>query len=146
MTTAQLLSYMREHPFAVQASVSPTGAAQAAVVGIVVSNDFEVFFDTRTTSRKAQNLRHNPQIALVIGGNTVDDERSAQFEGIADEPSGAELRRLKELYFAAFPDGRERESWPDITYFRARPSWIRYTDFNRDPPETIEFDHAALGV
>jgi hypothetical protein len=146
MTTAELLGFLREHRFAVQASVSPTGTAQAAVVGIVVSDDFEVFFDTSATSRKAENLRCDPRIALVIGGTTAGDERSAQYEGIADEPPGAELRRLKELYFASFPDGREREAWPEITYFRARPLWIRYTDFNQDPPATIEFDPAALGV
>jgi Pyridoxamine 5'-phosphate oxidase len=126
----------------VQASVSPTGAAKAAVVGIVVSDDFEVFFDTSATSRKVENLRRDPR---VIGGTIAGDERSAQYEGIADEPTGAELRRLKELYFASFPDGREREAWPEIAYIRARPSWIRYTDFNQDPPATIEFDPAALG-
>jgi general stress protein 26 len=146
MTAADLLTFMREHRFAVQASVSPTGAAQAAVVGFVVTDDFEVFFDTSDTSRKVNNFRRNPQVALVIGGTTVGDERSVQYEGTVDEPTGLELRRLKELYFESFPDGREREAWPSITYIRARPRWIRYTDFNREPPETIEFHVAELGV
>jgi hypothetical protein len=52
---------------------------------------------------------------------------------------------LKELYFESFPDGRERQAWPGITYIRTRPRWIRYTDFNQDPPETVEFDRLALG-
>ena len=118
MTAAELLSFMRQHPLAVQSSVSSADAAQAAVVGIAVSDRFEVFFDTRDRSRKVDNLRRNPKIALVIGGATVGDERSVQYEGVADEPSGAELRRLKDLYFASFPDGRARESWPGITYIR----------------------------
>jgi hypothetical protein len=82
---------------------------------------------------------------LVIGGTTAGDERTVQYEGVADEPTGAELRRLKELYFESFPDGRERQAWPGITYIRTRPRWIRYTDFNQDPPETVEFDRLALG-
>jgi general stress protein 26 len=92
---------------AVQASVSAADGAQAAVVGIVASDDLELFFDTDGTSRKVSNLRRNPKIAFVIGGTTDGDERCVQYEGVADEPNGAELTRLKELYFESFPDGRE---------------------------------------
>jgi general stress protein 26 len=146
MTAAELLSFMREHLMAVQASVSTSGAAQAAAVGIVVTDDFEILFDTVDESRKVENLRRNPRIAFVIGGMAAGDERTVQYEGLADEPTGAELERLKQLYFASFPDGRERQDWPGITYVRARPIWIRYSDFNPDPPEIIEFDRAGLGL
>jgi len=146
VTTAELLSFMREHSLAVQASVSAAEGPQAAVVGIVVGDDLEVFFDAADTSRKVNNLRRNPRIALVIGGTIGGDERTVQYEGVADEPTGAELQRLKRLYFESFPDGRERQTWPGITYIRTRPTWIRYTDFNREPPESIEFDLAELGV
>jgi general stress protein 26 len=145
MTAAELLSFMRKHSMAVQASVSTTGSAQAAAVGIVVTDDFEVFFDTVDESRKVENLRHNPRIAFVIGGTAAGDERTVQYEGEADEPTGVELRRLKEFYFESFPDGRERQGWPGITYVRARPMWIRYSDFTRDPPEIAEFHRVELG-
>jgi hypothetical protein len=49
------------------------------------------------------------------------------------------LERLKELYFLQFPDGRDRQSWPGLVYVRARPGWIRFSDFNRVPPEIVEF-------
>lgn len=91
-----------------------------------------------------QNLRANPRIAFVIGGMTAGDERSVQYEGIADEPSGDELARLKSGYFEVFPDGRARQSWHGITYVRARPMWVRYVDFNREPPQIAEFDAAML--
>lgn len=146
MTAAELLSFMREHPLVVQASVSPFGSAQAAVVGIVVTDDFDVFFDTLDQSRKVENLRRNPRIAFVIGGTAAGAERTVQYEGLADEPTGAELKRLQELYFESFPDGRERQRWPGITYIRARPTWIRYSDFDPGPPEIIEFDRAQLGL
>jgi hypothetical protein len=133
---------MREYSLAVQASVSAAGGVQAAVVGIVVTDRFELFFDTVDTSRKVANLRGNPTIAFVIGGATGGDERTVQYEGISDEPAGAELRRLQALYFESFPDGRKRQSWPGITYIRTKPTWIRYSDFNRDPPEIVEFDLA----
>lgn len=146
MTTAELLSFMREHPLAVEASVTADDRPQAAAVGIVITDDFEIFFDTDGASRKVDNLRGNPRIAFVIGGSIAGEERTVQYEGVADEPAGPELRRLKALYFETFPDGREREAWPGITYIRARPTWIRYTDFGREPPESAEFGRAELGV
>jgi Pyridoxamine 5'-phosphate oxidase len=130
---------------AVQASVSAAGAPQAAVVGIAVTDDLEIFFDAVETNRKVDNLRLKPKIAFVIGGTSGGDERTVQYEGISDEPTGAELRRLKELYFASFPDGRERQTWAGITYIRTRPTWIRYSDFSQVPPEIVGFDLVELG-
>ena len=142
MTRVNLLAFMREHRMAVQASVSSPGAPQAAVVGIVVTDEFEIFFDTLATSRKATNLRSNPRVAVVIGGPGNGEERTVQYEGVADEPVGAELARLKELYFRYFPDGRDREALPDIMYVRVTPRWVRYSDFSRSPWDIVEFDFA----
>jgi hypothetical protein len=139
MTRSELLRFLRGHTLAVQASVSPSLASQAAVVGFVVTDDFELFFDTLDVTRKAVNLRQNPRIAFVIGGLTNGDERTVQYEGVADEPTGAELEHLKEFYFIRFPDGRERQKWRGLTYFRARPRWIRYSDYNQAPPIIVEF-------
>jgi uncharacterized protein YhbP (UPF0306 family) len=140
----KLLAFLRQELYAVQASVSVHGAPQAAIVGIIVSDRFEVFFDTLTSSRKTVNLRHNSAAALVIGPATAGAERTVQFEGAADEPTGTELERLLELYFARFPDGRERQRWPGITYWRVSPTWLRYSDFSFDPPEIMEFTTSDL--
>jgi general stress protein 26 len=131
MTRAQLVAFLRKHPLAVEASVAPTGDPQAAVVGIAVSDDLELVFDTLGNTRKAANLRRDPRIALVIGW---DQEQTVQLEGLADEPAGDALARLQAVYFAAFPDGPSRLSWPGITYFRVRPTWVRYSDFRGAEP------------
>jgi len=128
MTQGDLLTFLRSHRLAIQASASADGAAQAAVVGFAVSDRFDFVFDTLGTTRKAANLRRDPRIALVIGW---DDEQTVQVEGLADEPSGDELARLKAVYFAVYPDGVERQIWQGITYFRVRPRWMRYSDFRR---------------
>ena len=103
---AELLAFMRQERYAVQASTSCSGEPQAAIVGIVVSEHFEVFFDTLDTSRKAANLRRNPSVAFVIGPVLANSARTVQLEGTADEPTGPELERLLKLYFATFPDGK----------------------------------------
>lgn len=139
-----LLTFMRQELYAVQASVAADGAPQAAIVGVVVSDQFEVFFDTLADSRKAINLRRNPVTALVIGPAATGSERTVQLQGNADEPRGTDLERLLELYFARFPDGRERRQWPGVTYWRVRPTWIRHSDFSTNPPEIVEFGPADL--
>jgi nitroimidazol reductase NimA-like FMN-containing flavoprotein (pyridoxamine 5'-phosphate oxidase superfamily) len=140
MDKDQLLTFLRSHTLAVQSSVSTQNDPQAAVVGFAITDDFEFVFDTVDSTRKIDNLRRNPSIALTIGGLTDGDERTVQCNGIADEPSGDELSSLKDVYFSVFPDGKDRQSWRGITYVRVRPIWIRFSDFNKDPPEVVEFD------
>jgi hypothetical protein len=140
MSRTELLEFMRTHTNAVQASVSPTGTAQAAVIGIAVTDSFEIVFDSVDTTRKVKNLLLNPSIAFVIGGWTPGDERTVQYEGVVDKPEGAELERLKSIYYAKFPTGRLRLSWPGITYLRVRPTWIRYRNFNQVPLTVLELD------
>ena len=139
MQAEELLRFIREHRLAVEASVSASFAAQAAVVGFAISDEFEIIFDTLDYTRKVPNIRRNPKVALAIGGLTPGDERTAQYEGLADEPTGAELERLTEIYYRVYPDGRARRSWPGLIYVRVRPTWIRYSDFNVDPPQIVEF-------
>jgi bifunctional enzyme CysN/CysC len=136
-----ILAFLRGHRLCVQASVSPSGVAQAAVVGFAVSDDLEIVFDTIGTSRKMKNLRRDPRVAIVVGW---DDEVTAQIEGLADEPDGAELARLKAVYFQVYPDGVGRQAWKDITYVRVRPTWVRYSDF-RAGGRIFELHEADLG-
>jgi general stress protein 26 len=138
MTRDQVLAFVQRHKLAVQASVSGSGAPQAAVVGYVASDDFELFFDTLGTSRKAENLRRDPRIALVIGWD-FEEACTVQLEGLVDAPQGQDLERLKALYFASFPDGRERERQPEIRYLRVRPHWVRFSDFRGAEPVIEEF-------
>jgi pyridoxine/pyridoxamine 5'-phosphate oxidase len=134
MDRQSLLAFARTAKFWVEASASAAGAPQAAVVGVAVSDDFELVFDTIGTTRKAKNLRANPHIALVMW----NDAKTLQIDGIADEPTDVELARIKKVYFATFTDGPEREGWADITYFRVRPTWIRYSDFGGASPTIVE--------
>jgi len=144
MDAKELLEFLRRHRLAVQASVSATNGPQAAVVGFAVTDQFEIVFDTLDSSRKARNLRQNSRLALVIGGSNDGEEQTVQYEGIADEPSGAELERLKQVYYAAYPDGPSRLSWPGLIYVSVRPTWIRYSNYSVDPPEIIEFSAQQL--
>lgn len=144
LTRAGLLDFLRSHRYAVEASVAVGGGVQAAVVGIAVSDAFEIVFDTLETTRKARNLVVDPRIALVIGGLLDGEERTVQYEGTTDRPAGAELRAAQELYFRTFPDGRERLAWPGLLHLRARPQWLRYSDYRTAHPVIVELGRAEL--
>lgn len=132
MERDDLLAFLRAQKWAMEASVSVHGTPQAAVIGIAVTDDLEIVFDTNEAARKTANLRRNPRVALVVGW---DDARTVQLEGLADEPRGAELERLKAVYFARFPDGPERAAREPLTYFRVRPRWVRVSDFTGPEPK-----------
>lgn len=146
MTRAELLALMRRHRVAVQASVSGSGAPEAAVVGVAVSDDFEIVFDTLDTSRKAHYLRQNPRIALVLSGWASGEQDTIQYEGLADVPDGAELERIKALYFSVYPDGRDRLAWPGLIHVRVRPTWVRYSGFSQVPARILEFSADDLAA
>lgn len=140
MTGAALLEFLRRHRLGVVSTVSPEGAPQAAVVGVAFTDRLEVIFDTTDATRKCANLRRNPRVAIVVGW---DEEITAQLEGVADEPTGAERDRILAAYFVPYSDGRDRLSWPGITHFRVRVAWARYSDF-REGGEIVEFGESDL--
>lgn len=128
------MELLRRHKLAVIASLADDGAPQAALVGVAVSERLEIIFDTLTSTRKFHNIVRDGRVALVMG----EGELTIQIEGLADVPGDADLERLHEVYFATYPDGRDRIAWPDITWLRVRPSWIRVADYTASPPAITE--------
>lgn len=149
ISRADLVKFLREVPLLTLATLSPDGAPQAALLGVAVSDDLELVFDTLETTRKFRNIRRDPRVAFVFGkaGGYVSgkhDERTLQYEGIAEIPTGDDLKRAQALYFGLFPEGRERLKWPHITYVRAWPSWVRFSDYDRNPPVIAELGGEEL--
>ena len=134
MTPSDFLAFLRQHRLAVLSTVRD-GAPQAALVGIAVTDAFEIVFDTVTGSRKYANLLADPRVALVAGW---DYGKTLQIEGTADVLADEYLAAFKDVYFAVWPDGRERQRWPDTAYVRVRPRWLRYADYAQSPPQIEE--------
>jgi pyridoxine/pyridoxamine 5'-phosphate oxidase len=135
MTKEGLFRFIATHKLAVLGTVSPSGGPQAAVVGIAVTPELELVFDTVKTSRKYANLAADPTIAFVIGG---DEEITVQYEGTAEELRQERDSRYFDIYFKTWPECREHLAWPDIVHFLVRPRWIRYSDFNKSSFEISE--------
>ena len=134
MTKDFIYEFIIRHNLGVVSTISLNNKPEAALVGIAVSKELEIIFDTVKASRKYHNLLQSSSVAVVIGW---DNETTLQYEGTATELNGADAQYYKEIYFEVYPDGRERDkTWPDIVHFKITPKWIRYSNFN--DPVTIE--------
>jgi pyridoxine/pyridoxamine 5'-phosphate oxidase len=130
----ELVALLRRFRMGVVSTVSEAGQPQAATVGVAVGDALELVFDTLTTTRKYANLVREPRVAVVMG----EGELTVQLEGRADVPVGDERKRVQDIYFATWPDGRDRAAWPHITWVRIQPTWIRVSDFAATPPSIRE--------
>jgi Pyridoxamine 5'-phosphate oxidase len=127
MDRAALYSFMARSRYGVVSSIAGDGSPQSALVGIAITPELEIIFDTVKSSRKYPNLKARPACSFVVGWV---GEQTIQFEGAAFEPKGEDLKRYQQIYFAVWPDGPARMSWPGIAYFVVRPRWIRYSDYD----------------
>jgi hypothetical protein len=138
MTEADVYAFLAEYRLGVLSTIHGKGAPESAVIGFAVTPELEIIFDTGKSARKYPNLIARPECSFVVW----DGERTVQYEGIAQELQSPALERYQKIYFKAFPDGPERMSWPGITYFVVRPTWIRYSDYNPGSRHFQEFSFA----
>jgi pyridoxine/pyridoxamine 5'-phosphate oxidase len=141
MTEAELFTFMAKQKLGVLATISQTASPESALVGIAITPQLEIVFDTVKSSRKYPNLITRPACSFVIGG-WGSGEQTVQYEGQAEELKSPQLEHYQATYFKAWPDGPARMSWPGIVYFVVRPTWIRYSDFDQNPPLIREFSFA----
>ena len=85
----------------VVATVSPDGAPSARMVLLKGLTDGGFAFFTNTTSRKADDLAHEPRCALLFPWHPL--ERQIRVEGVAARLSDAEVA----AYFAVRPRGSQ---------------------------------------
>jgi hypothetical protein len=109
MDRIALHSFMARHRYGVISSTSGDNTPQSALVGIAITPDLEIIFDTVKSSRKYRNLIARSACSFVVGWA---GEQTAQFEGHATEPNGPALKRYQEMYFTVWPEGRAHLNWP----------------------------------
>lgn len=133
-----LLRFARAHRLAVVATNSPAGQPQASVVRFVATDGFELIIDSQGTARKVRNLRNNPSAGVTIGW---DDLQTLQIDGVGKIQQGDDLERAKRLYESHFPERyRARQALEDLVYIRITPTWMRFSDFRRNPADVFTLD------
>src|SRR5438105_8480062 len=67
MTKADIYQFIAKQKLGVLATLSSDGSPQSALVGIAVTPELEIIFDTVKSSRKFQNLMSNSECSFVGG-------------------------------------------------------------------------------
>lgn len=126
---------MNSYTLGVISTVSEDKMPHAAIVGFGQTEGLEILFGTDNSSRKYKNLRDNPHVAFVIGGETAE---TIQLEGIARELNLDELDIVRQNYWQKNPHAEGHHKNPGERYFIVTPTWIRYTDLRADPWDITE--------
>lgn len=130
VTLPEVYEYLSRQALGVLATVNEDGLAEAAVVGMAVTPDLEIVFDTVSDTRKHANLLSRPECAFVIGW----DQSTVQIEGVARLLGGTDDDAFRACYYAAYPDGLDRvRDWLGLVHFVVRPTWMRFSRFGDDP-------------
>ncbi|HSA84513.1 MAG TPA: pyridoxamine 5'-phosphate oxidase family protein [Patescibacteria group bacterium] len=122
---------------AVLATVDQHGEPMAATVYFLVDEQFNVYFLTKTFSRKYANLEKNDHVALVIG--TENNPVTAQIQGRAEKLVTPEYGEWEQKFLHAFfknefvaPLFQLSPEKNDIVIYRVKPTWIRWLDLRRE--------------
>jgi hypothetical protein len=78
MTEADLYKFLIQCKLGVLGTIGEANTPQSALVGIAVTEDLEIVFDTVKTSRKYPNLIARPACSFVMGWA---GEKTVQYEG-----------------------------------------------------------------
>jgi pyridoxine/pyridoxamine 5'-phosphate oxidase len=78
VTAPDLRRFVAQCKLGVLSSIASSGTPQSALVGIAVTENLEVIFDTLKTSRKYSNLIARPTCSFVFGWA---GEQTVQYEG-----------------------------------------------------------------
>jgi hypothetical protein len=140
MTKEQLFTFIKDHKLAVLSTISAQGAPQSALIGIAVTAELEIVFDTVKSSRKYGNLATNPAATFVVG---CTSETTLQYEAWRVSRWWTIWARNQGVYFATWPDGPSRLSWPGICYWLVKPKWIRFSDYGETPAAIEEFEFGS---
>lgn len=131
-----ILEFLRKHSLAVIATCHRDATPEAAAIDFSVRDNLEVVFSAFKHTRKFANIAERPGVAFVVGW---DGNITVQYEGEATRVAAADIERYREAYLDSLPAAQEFID-RGAELFKATPRWIRYSDFNAEPPELFEIE------
>lgn len=134
-THSQLYDFMNSYSLGVISTINEDSLPNSAIVGFGQTKKLEILIGTDNSSRKYKNLKSDPHVAFVIGGETSE---TIQYEGIARELTPEELDTVRQNYWQKNPHAEVHHKNPGERYFIITPTWIRYTDLSVEPWDVTE--------
>lgn len=112
------------------ATASLQGKPEAATIGYVADEMYNLYFESFPKYRKYQNIKSNPKVSIVI----TTQEMDIQMDGAVSELSGDDAESAKQKIIEKRGKGSGYLFAPDVLIFKFTPSWIRVLVDRHYPP------------
>jgi general stress protein 26 len=129
----RIVDYLRSHNILTLATVTPDGKPLAHTV-TYVSDGLTVYFGTYKTTRKAQNITHNPHVAYSVDEDYADWSKiqGIQMSGNASPITDQnEMGRIWNKFLEKFPAAKDLPQSPDMVIFKIIPSCGYFIDYSK---------------
>ena len=130
----KITEYLEYHSIATVATVSAEGKPNASAVEYV-NDGFTLYFMSMPKSRKTQDIKKNPVVALTINESVLDmrGTQGIQYEGKAKPvEDGEQVKKCAEMFYEKFVIFRLLK-W-DLTkalFMEVTPARIDFIDYRK---------------
>jgi PPOX class probable F420-dependent enzyme len=142
MTDDEVAAFVERSRTASMATLGPTGAPHVVAMWYAVV-DGQIWFETKSRSQKAQNLRRDPRITCLIeDGLTYDTLRGVSLEGrgeIVEDPD--QLWRVGVSVWERYTGPYTEEARPLVEFMLQKRVAVRV-----DVDRVRSWDHRKLGL
>ena len=142
MSDDEIAAYIAAHRTANMASIGPDGVPHVVAMwyGLL---DGVLWFETKSRSQKAQNLRRDPRMTVLLeDGFTYDTLRGVSLEGrgvIVDDPDA--LWQVGVSVWERYTGPYTEEAKPLVEFMLTKRIAVRF-----DVERTRSWDHRKLGM
>ena len=120
-------------PLGVISTLNAAGLPQSASIYYIHNSQLDIFFVTRSESRKYKNIINNPHVAFVI--TSQNPPKTIQLEGVASEVTDAQEQI--EYFDKLVAKATEYTSVPPVSqlvtgemvFMKITPKWMRFGNF-----------------
>lgn len=128
------LEFLKKQEIIVISTIAASGEPQSSVVNVVVDDEFNLYFATRESSRKFQNIAHDPRVSIVVGFDPKHLS-TIQMQGIAEVSTKDRISIGMSLVEKT---AREKNNWwplvkmagLDFVIIKVKINWMRWLDFD----------------
>ena len=136
----KVLHFLKTQKLAVISTINSSQATpESALIAYTEDKNLNLYFQTGRHTRKAQNLKKNPRVSLVVG-LALKDLITIQYEGQAFKiTKNDEIQTSKKRFIEKdSPTTKEYLEHPTSIFFKVTPTWIGYSDYSGGKPHVFE--------
>ena len=133
-----ILEFLEKNRVSVLTTLLVDGTPHGATLHYSFKTDpLELYFSVDKTDRKCQALaQSNEGKAAVVIGFSEQEWLTLQIDGkIKIVEDKDKIKEIKTIHYKRHPNSQKFENDPNTVFLVFQPTWLRYTDFNVEPPK-----------